>query len=351
MSDSPLATTVDIDRWRNATADQLGARLQALYGPALGRLPNGRQIFHGLPFDLGPPSPATRWALLDQPITIDLGHPGPASHLVIAHLCDTWRDEAGVRPAGLAVGHVVPVGEVLAKYTIVDRAGRNTERVIRRRFEVNDGILGWGSGAFAAIAHLDNEVLDWRGPHGIQEPGRYAPTGQSGSLTTMPGTYGTSQTGMTDFVPSATDDALIWLHAIELDTAAEPVALRLEPLSNGRPGSDVLIAAISVFRGSSNPLARSPRFQVRIGGLSGGAARVDLGTIIRTRPAPDSAPPGPVIGWGSERDRPDDRRADHRDSDVIVDMAMAPDGVLSLGDWTIAGRDLLAGKPAIDPAG
>ena len=35
-----------------------------------------------------------------------------------------------------------------------------------------------------------------------QGPGRYAPPGQSGSLTIMPGTYGGNQVGMSDFVPS-----------------------------------------------------------------------------------------------------------------------------------------------------
>ncbi len=353
VSASPLAATVDIDHWRNATESGLGPRFQDLYGAALGRLPSGRQVFHGLPFELGPGSPDARWVLIDRPITIDIGSVGPASHLVVAHLCDTWRDDAGRRPAGLAVGHVVPVGEELARYTVVDRSGRSTVRVIRRRFEVNDGVLGWGSGAFAAIAHLDNEVLDWRGPHPIQEPGRYAPTGQSGSLTIMPGTYGTSQTGMTDFVPSATDDALLWLHAIELGPGAEPVALRLEPLSAGRPGSDLIVAAVTAFRGSANPLARSPRFQVRIGGLADGQAQIDLGTVIRTRPAPGVATAGgapagaAVIGWGSDRSQPG---AGGR-PELIVDLAMAPDGLLNLAGWTIAGRDLLLGKPGPDPVG
>jgi hypothetical protein len=353
VSGSPLAATVDIDHWRNATESGLGPRFQDLYGAALGRLPSGRQVFHGLPFELGPGSPDARWVLIDRPITIEIGNVGPASHLLVAHLCDTWRDDAGRRPAGLAVGHVVPVGEQLARYTVVDTAGRRTARVIRRRFEVNDGILGWGSGAFAAIAHRNNEVLDWRGPHAIQEPGRYAPTGQSGTLTIMPGTYGTSQTGMTDFVPSATDDALLWLHAIELGPGAVPVALQLEPLSAGRPGSDLILAAVSVFRGSANPLAHSPRFQVRIGGLAGDEARVDLGTIIRTRraraaPAADGDGSGSaVIGWGSDRTQ----REAGRPPELIVDLALAPDGLLSLDGWRIAGRDLLAGSPGSDPAG
>ena len=54
---------------------------------------------------------------------------------------------------------------------------------------------------------------------------RYAPAGQSGILTIMPGTYGGNQVGVTDFVPSPTDDVLLWLHTIELDTSAAPLRI------------------------------------------------------------------------------------------------------------------------------
>src|SRR5579862_1251170 len=184
---SPLARTVTLDAARNATVHRLASRFHPTYGPALARLPAGRQVFHGLPFDLGPAGARRRWILIDRALTVDLAGSGPASHLLVAHLCDAWRDDAGTRPAGLALGHVVPVGEPLARYTVVDRSGARTSRLIRRRFEVNDGILGWGSAAFAALPHVENEVIDWRGPHAAQVPGRYAPAGQSGSLTIMPG--------------------------------------------------------------------------------------------------------------------------------------------------------------------
>jgi hypothetical protein len=348
---SPLARPVDLDSIRNATDRQVAARFHALYGAALPRLPAGRQVFHGLPFDLGPGSAGRRWIVVDAPTTIDLPDGGAASHVVVAHLCDAWRDDAGDRPVGLAVGHVVPVGEPLARYTVVDRSGRTTSRIIRRRFEINDGILGWGSTAFAAIGHLANEVIDWRGPHPVQGPGRYAAAGHSGSLTIMPGTYGTSQTGVSDFVPSPTDDALLWLHAIELDVDAEPVALHLEPLAGGRPGSAVIVAAVTLFSGSSNPLARRPRFQVRVDGLAGRSPEVDLGTVIRTRPAPAPLPPegrtDRIVGWGTPRADPDGTAS----GAVVVDLTIAPDAIVSLDDWSVPGGELLEGIPLRDPAG
>jgi hypothetical protein len=353
---TPLARPVDIEPARNATEARVAARFHPVYGAALPRLPAGRQVFHGLPFELGPGSAAPRWILVDAPITIDLAGGGPASHLVVAHLCDAWRDDAGVRPAGLAVGHVVPVGEPLARYTVEDRSGRTMSRVVRRRFEIADGILGWGSIAFAAIAHLENEVVDWRGPHPAQGPGRYASAGQSGSLTIMPGTYGASLTGTSDFVPSPTDDALLWLHAIELGAVAEPVALHLEPLAGGRLGSDVIVAAVTLFHGSGNPLARGPRFAVRVDGSAGRSPEVDLGTIIRSRPAPAvlaEGGDGGLVGWGTPRAGAEGTApgAVAATSAIFVDLAIAPDALVTLDDWSVPGRDLLAGIGARDPTG
>ena len=347
---TPLARPVDLDAVRNATDRQVAARFHARYAAALPRLPAGRQVFHGLPFELGPGSGRRRWILADAPATIDLGG-GVVSHVVVAHLCDTWRDDPGVRPDGLAVGHVVPVGEPLARYTVVDRSGRTVSRTIRRRFEVNDGILGWGSGAFAAIPHVANEVLDWRGPHAAQGSGRYAPAGQSGTLTIMPGTYGGNQVGVSDFVPSQTDDALLWLHAIELGAGAEPVSLTVEPLAGGRPGSDVIVAAVTLFAGSANPLARSPRFAVRVESPDGGAPGVDLGTIIRTVPAPAMPPAegngAAVAGWGTPRTEPGDATGRPRH----VDLSLAADAIVSVDGWEVRGRDVLAGGLLRDPTG
>lgn len=348
---SPLALTVDLDGSRGATEHHLAARFHPRYGSALARLPTGAQVFHGLPFDLGARADGQRWILVDAPTVIDLSGLGPASHVVVAHLCDTWRDDHGERPTGLAVGHVVPVGEPLARYTVVDRAGRTTTRLIRRRFEVNDGFLGWGSGAFAAVPHLANDVLDWRGPHPAQGPGRYAPTGQSGTLTILPGTYGGNQVGMSDFVPSQTDDLLLWLHAIALEPDAEPISIRLEPVAGERPGSDVIVAAVTLFRGSGHPLVRSPRFSVRIDGLDGRSPEVDLGAVIRnvsratpTEPEPD----GPaVIGWGGRRDHPDGPN----DGSSVTDLSIASDAIVDLDGWEVSGGDLLTGRRVQDPSG
>jgi hypothetical protein len=354
---SPRGIPVDIDSARDLTVRDATRLLYPGYGPALRRLPRGRQVFRGLPFDLGSSSGRRRWVLVDAPTRIPLEGAGQASHVIVAHLCDTWRGDDGARPAGLAVGHVVPVGEELARYSIRDRRGRTWDRLVRRRFEVNDGLLGWGSAAFAAVRHRDNEVADWRGPHPVQTPGRYAPAGQSGTLTIMPGTYGANQTGMTDDVPSPGSEAFLWLHTIELEPAAEPIELIVEPLAGGRPGSSVLLAAVTLYQGSDDPLRRSARFSIATDGRSG-PLEVDLGTIIRSRDATSTPSVGldAIVGWGSPRGGGDDQADRRRGTGPgprrrIIDLSIAADAIVRLGGREIPGRSILDGSVPEDPDG
>ena len=169
----------------------------------------------------------------------------------------------------------------------------------------------------------------------------------------MPGTFGGNQVGMSDFVPSPTDDVLLWLCAIALPPGTEPATLRLESLADGRPGSDVVVAAVTLFRGTGDPLVRSPRFSVRVNGFDGRPPQVDLGTIIRTLPAA-TAPGangagdvGTIFGWGTPRVAPGAPTV----GSSVVDLSLAPDAVVGFGDWDVPGRDLLAGNVPRDPAG
>ena len=156
---------------------------------------------------------------------------------------------------------------------------------------------------------------------------------------------------MTDFVPGATDDALLWLHAIPIDPASQPVALHVEPLAGGRPGSLVVLAAVTLFHGTADPLVRGPRFQVVIGGLGERAPEVDLGTVIRSAPAQPASGGAPgharVSGWGSPRPP----AAGSGPGDRVVDLAIAPDAIVDLDGWAVPGRVLLDGAPIRDPDG
>ncbi len=210
---TPAAQPVDLAGAWNASDADVGDRFHPLYRPALARLPDGPSVFRGLPFELGTRAAGRRWILVDRELAIDLAPRGRASHLVIAHFADSWRDANGDRPPGMPVGWVFPTGEPLARYGIELADGRTIELDVRRRVEIADGIIGWGFLPFAAIGHRVDETLDWRGPYPRQVAGRYAPAGHGGALTVLPGSWGASQTGVADAVPSPDDDVTYWLHA------------------------------------------------------------------------------------------------------------------------------------------
>ncbi len=221
---TPLATPVDLRRQRTTSDRELASRLHPGYREAIGRLPAGRGVFRGLPFRFARATSAHRWLLLDREVAVDLRAVGPASHVVVAHFCDAWRDPVAGRPADLPIGWVTPVGQPLARYTVELESGRTIAVVMRRRFEVNEGIIGWGQGAFAAVAHTTDTPLDWRGPYPAMPAGGYAEPGHAGLLGILPGSWGPAQTGVADSVPSPTGDIALWLHAIEIPDGADPRA-------------------------------------------------------------------------------------------------------------------------------
>ncbi len=359
-----LARPVDLAAAWNASDDDVAARLHPSYRAALSRLPDGPAVFRGLPFALGTRAAGRRWLLLDGELTVDLRDEGPVTHVIVAHFCDSWRDAAGERPPGTPVGWVVPAGEPLARYSVDLADGSSRDVSIRRRFEVVDGIIGWGYLPFDAIGHRADEPLDWRGPHGRLEPGRYAPAGHAGPLTMLPGSWGPAQTGVADFVPTPDDDITYWLHAIPVSddgSAGEVRALRLSSLGTGRPGSAVIVAAVTLFNGIADPLVVSPRRQIRVSGsgLGPGLPEVDLGVAIRTRPLPP-APAGHdlrtgPIGWGTpspEGRGPSAALAgagdEPREVATLVDVVLAPDARLRFGTWEMTAAELDAGATSPD---
>ena len=270
---------------------------------------------------------------------------------MVAHFSDSWRDPAGERLPGAPVGYVLPAGEPLARYEIAFADGATRVVDVRRRFEIADGIIGWGYLPFAAIGHRDEEAIDWRGPHARLTPGRYAPAGHGGALTIMPGSWGAAQTGIVDYVPSFDDDATYWLHAIPLGSDAEPVSVRLVPLGDGRPGTDVVVAGLTLFRGTADPLVLTPRRQVLVEGAGAGLPDVDLGIAIQSRPVPDPAAArdtGRLTGWGNTTGEEPHDAADAA-SRTVVDLAVTPDARIAIDGWEVAVAEL--GAEAVSPDG
>jgi len=334
---TPLATAVDLRRYRTASDADVAARLSARYGQALARLPAGPSVLRGLPFRFARSNAARRWILLDQPVTIDLRTYGAVSHIVVAHFCDAWQHRNGDRPSDLPIGWVTPVGQPLARYGVRLENHEVVDLIVRRRFEINEGIVGWGQGAFSALPHQVDRPLDWRGPYPAQVPARYTDPGQAGMLGTLPGTWGPAQTGVADSVPSPTDDIVLWLHAI--DIPAGPLPLRdlvMEPLASIDEGGGVVVAGITVFRGTASPLAVEPRRSLRVESDAEGIM-LDLGQVFRRRPAParrDNGdwPAGPM-GWGTAP-------VGDAERSIVVELAMAPDAAITVGGEVIPANRL-----------
>jgi hypothetical protein len=332
-----LATPVDLGSAARASTDGLAESLHPAYREAVYRLPAGPTVLRGLPFAFAAADASSRWLFLDGPAEIDLREAGRdgVSHLVFAHFSDAWRDAISGRPADLPIGWVTPVGQPLARYTVEGPGGTVVERVIRRRFEVNDGIIGWGQGAFAAVAHPVDQPLDWRGPHPVPPPGGYAAPGEAGLLGILPGSWGPDQTGVADSVPNPTGDIAFWLFALEIPPNAGPLErLRMEPLASIEEGAGVVIGAVTAFRGTASPLAIQPRRTLRFESADGDEIEVDvdLGQVFRRRSAPGSADDGRgdgaadgILGWGTPREE------GGRGRGILVDLAMAPDATLAIG--------------------
>lgn len=340
---SPLARAVPLAGHWNATDTDVAVRFHPLYVDGLGRLPGGDQTFRGLPFQLAPATADRRWLLLDGPVTVGLRGDGPASHLVVAHFVDSWRGPDGARPSGTPIGWVVPAGELLARYELTDIHGQTQTTEIRRRFEINDGIIGWGYLPFAATDHRRDDVVDWRGPHVLQVPGRYAAAGHAGPLTTLPGAWGPAQTGVGDHVPSPNDDIAYWLHAIPLHGLGDLAEVRLAPLGEGRPGTDVVVAAMTLFNGSADPLTVRPRRQLLVEGFGTTLPTVDLGIAIRSRAVetPDASGTIGPTGWGRPKPRDFESADGSRiGSRSVLDVALGADARLTFDGWGIRATDL-----------
>jgi hypothetical protein len=329
------ATPPDLGTARSATGGEFPARCHPLYGPALSRAPAGRLASRGLPFALAEEGRARRWLALDRAIRIELGGV-QATHLVLLAFCDAWRDASGRRPEGVPVGWVMPVGEPLAVARIHVGDGTVMERTLRRRFEVNEGIIGWGSMAFLALPHRVEAPIDWRGPHAAQGEGRYAQPGHSGPLTVLPGTWGPGQTGVEDHVPSPTDDLMLWMHAIDVGDGGAPrrlSAIQLEPLAGPGDGRLVVVAALTAFSGSDSPLRWAARRSLGIRGAGGDRVELDLGVVARRRPIPARGDSGPVTGWGLAARRTSGATGDGpppEEEEEEVEVTAAADAVLYL---------------------
>src|SRR5213593_3421291 len=158
-------TPVDLSGHFTASSSDFGPREQArdlsqeATKDRLIRMPEGKQVFRGIPFWLGPGDVKKKsWAVLSTRATpwttrrLEIPVQFKSGFLCLAQFCD-W-DENEVPAPG--EDKLEKVGQRLAELVIVYEDGSKAALPIRRRFEVNPPSTSWGHLSFASLPHLQD---------------------------------------------------------------------------------------------------------------------------------------------------------------------------------------------------
>ena len=243
--------------------------------------PSGRQVFRGLPFDLGLPSTARRWIVVDEPLTIPLGRRRTGEPRRSWPTCATpgaTRRANGRRAAGRA-----------------RRPGRPAARALHGRGSVaggrGAGRSAAGSRSTTGIARLGLGRLRVGQPPRQRGRRLARPAPGPGARTVRAGRpvgVADDHAGRVRDEPDRGDRLrpepdrrcapVAPCHRAR-SGRPEPSALHLEPLAGGRPGSAVVLAAVTLFQGEGQPAGSAAP-----GSRSGSAAST------RPRPRSISAP-------------------------------------------------------------
>lgn len=277
-------------------ADRTELRFDVAFHPgideAIRALPGGDQTLWGIPFEFASvgASPGQRWLSLPTLPRANVAIDGAlADWVVFAHF-STGPDATNGHAPGPGI---LDPGARLAAYSLVYADAVERSVPIRRRFEINDVVVGWGQSAFASLPHRDVRSSDLRGPHAGGEWGRDQ-TGVQG------GAYAGVGFGESTVPPLGN----YWLFALRNPRPRVPLTgLRLEAATSNW----IAVGAITLVRSAAHPLRRARLLSLVVeSGASDPppAVEIDLGEVARTldrhptdarswlRPA--------VIGWGDE---------------------------------------------------
>ncbi len=346
-----LATRSDLRRPRTDQRRRpRPRRLHPAYRDAIGRLPAGST---GPSRPAVPRSPAAdadrRWLLLDREAErrpARRGRAGQPPRRRAFLRCVARPARRAGPPTCRSAGSRRSASRSPATRSS-SRPGRSVERVVRRRFEVNEGIVGWGQGAFAAVPHPVDAPLDWRGPHPVPPPAGYAAPGDAGLLGILPGSWGPAQTGVADSVPSPTGDIVFWLYATRDPGDRRPAGATADGAARTarrgrrrrrRRGDGVPrdgLAARDPAAADAADRRRPTRDEPQVGG--------------RPRAGVPAAPGAGARGAALHRRRR--RRLGRADATTtastapsLVDLAIAPDATLAIGSTHGSGRSGPAGR-------
>lgn len=288
-------------------------------------LPSGAQTLWGIPFEFASEAAISRQRWLSRPTL-------PRADIVIDDALADWvvfaHFSTGPHAAtGLAPGPIIrDPGARLAAYSLVFADGVVRSMRVRRRFEINDVVVGWGQAAFASLPHRDVRSSEWRGPHAEGQWGR-----------DQTGVQGGGYAGLAWDEPTLPPFGNYWLFALRNPRPRVLLTgLRLEAVTPDW----IAIGAITLVQSAAHPLRRARLLSLVV--KSGASApppevKVDLGEIVRTL---DRQPTNrrswlrpTVIGWGDEPGQTPT-------ADPIVQVAAAEAGAVTLGDSSVSMTEL-----------
>lgn len=290
---------------------------------AMRSLPGGNQRLHGIPFVFATRGgvPRQRWLARPSLPRADIAIGGGLADWVVFAHCSTGPGATAGQPPGPIV---LDPGAHLAEYTLVFADGVERSVPIRRRFEINDVVVGWGQLAFASVPHRDAESREWRGPHADGEWGCNQ-TGVKGAW------YG----GISWGEPSDPPFGNYWLFALENPRPHVPLTeLRLEAVA----ADWIAVGAITLVRSAGHPLRRARLLSlvVETGAAESPLPEVELGRIARTldlQPTDGASWLRPtVIGWGDKPGYASPRR--------IVQVTAAEGGAVTVNGASASIVDL-----------
>ena len=279
-SASDLFTAINLDDSFNCDRATLDARLARREDDAF-----GAQNYRGIPFAFGAAGQANA-ILLDGGEVRIATDSLKASYLIFAHIVE---DRVPALPPDLAEVDVLQpwermmaaneLGDLVAEYALRYEDGVTATIPIRRRFAIQQARVYWGASAFAAVPHVQDEVM--RSASEMSELGR------------MPAdTYGRGETRHGSGRDAA--DEHIWLYALpnpEPDKAISEIRLASKD-------ERALIYGVSATQVEAHPLRAYTRRKLALtlpDGLRFNAigeldcVDIDLGTVISARAQLDYA--------------------------------------------------------------
>ena len=159
----------------------------------------------------------------------------------------------------------------------------------------------------AAARSLPSRTASRRPSTGVvrtsAKPGPLRPDGTCRTHDHPAGRLGRGSKRRRGHVPSATDELMFSLHAIDVSDEGRPRAIEaisFSPIAGVGDGRLVVVGALTAFSGTATPLRWRPRRSLRLTGAQGLPVEVDLGVLARRRPIPAPWQEHAVTGWGVE---------------------------------------------------